>query len=173
MAKRKGRKQCAVKGCRKLQEIGSAYCRYHKEDTPDLELVKGEMLGDPELKDIQKLTRSELSRFTILDLKQNANIQKLQILNYKRAEVQQRFEEAKRALKEQLTTIQSQIEAVAHETKNHERVYVEFCDTLSEKYNVPRKYLVVNDENGVIHDIRKKQKHENEKIDDENTKSKG
>ncbi len=48
-----------------------------------------------------------------------------------------------------------ELENRARSGKNHEKIYVEFCDRMGEKYGVKRENLVIDDETGVIHDIKK------------------
>jgi len=145
------RKQCKEKGCRKGRAEGSDFCEEH------MTLAGGNGVGVNEAPDpvfaedeVMKLTEAELDKFNLLRLKMEHKLQAIRVLELEQERADREYV-AQKHTREQLVRHQrGEIEPLNNE-------YLGYVRQLAHKYKLHPEHLGIDDETGVLRDLRPQQ----------------
>lgn len=140
-AKRSGRKQCAEKGCRKLQAEGSKRCREHQAAAGG-----NGVPGRPAVPDgVVQLSEIDLLRFVRTDTELHNH--KLEIRNLEQEHVidQAGFEQRRAVRQNRIKLLQQSI----RQREVQQRALIE---ELGKKYGFDHTIASIDDETGAVHE---------------------
>ena len=122
------RKQCTVKGCRKLRSAGTDFCAVHQEDP--VEAVK-------------QLTEIERLRFFESDVAMRNHSQEIMILQQEQRLDELDYEARRRVRSQRANELQGAIQQRQIEQRS-------MLETLSKKYDFDPKFVSIDDQTGTI-----------------------
>jgi hypothetical protein len=143
------RRQCKKKGCRKLRAEGSEFCAGHGPPETQ-EPSGGNGVGaDPVFAEdeVLKLTEAELDKFNLLQMKTENNLQKIRMLELEQERADRNYVSEKHTRGQVIKTLRDQIEPLNEN-------YLAYVRKLAKKYKIRPEHLGINDETGVLQDLR-------------------
>jgi hypothetical protein len=140
------KKQCKTKGCRKGQAEGSEYCESCKMEQAD---GGNGVSVDPVFAEdhVMKLTDAELDKFNLLRIKMENIVQAIRVNELELDKLAREFRDQQHQ-KEQLLRQQRAMVEPANNS------YLDFVRSLARKYKLDPKHMGIDDETGVLRDLR-------------------
>lgn len=132
-----GRKQCATKGCRKLAVGGEELCVKCKEALSEAE--------DP-MSSALRLTEVELYKFNLYRMRVEHSLQSVRVLELEQDKAEREHVAAKHTRTQMINQSRKDVDT-------HSVAYRSFVASISEKYGILAKFLGIDDDTGVIHDM--------------------
>lgn len=138
------RKQCSTKGCRKRTVDGSDYCA---DCTPsEEESGANEESAVEEVAPLQ-LTEAELDKFNALRMKMEMTLQSIRVLTLEQDKAARAYRDEQYRREQLIKQHQAAVEPLNEN-------YLAYVRKLAEKYKLDPQKMGIEDETGVINDLR-------------------
>lgn len=138
-------KQCKEKGCRKSRAEGSDYCELHMVEAGGNGAGKQEVVFPEDV--VLKLTDQELDKFNLLRIKMENTLQAIRVneleLDKLRREFRDHEHNREQLIKQQRAMVEVQNGA-----------YLDYVRGLAKKYKLNPEKMGIDDETGVLRDLR-------------------
>jgi hypothetical protein len=146
------RKQCSTKGCRKRAVEGNDYCA---DCAPSKE--ENGANAEPAIEKFTplQLTEAELDKFNALRMKMEMTLQSIRVLTLEQDKAARAFRDEQYRREQLIKQHQAAVEPLNEN-------YLAYVRKLAEKYKLDPKKMGIEDETGVITDLRQ---HEDDSSD--------